>query len=60
MTSSLVGSEIVYKRQLTLRNELTTLFAKTEGLEAEAVHLKDQLAYLSTCLLYTSDAADDM
>eukprot|EP00975_Prorocentrum_lima_P046632 9746231-Prorocentrum_lima.AAC.1 len=61
MTSSLVGSEMCIRDRLMtidyVRSQENPAYALTKGLTA-AVHRKAKL--LLCCLLYTSDAADDM
>eukprot|EP00969_Alexandrium_andersonii_P233083 10291062-Alexandrium_andersonii.AAC.1 len=61
MSASLVGSEDVYKRQARLL--LAFLRARGAALsqqECAALGAQIHLGVQNACLLYTSDAADDM
>eukprot|EP00975_Prorocentrum_lima_P021121 4443684-Prorocentrum_lima.AAC.1 len=61
MTSSLVGSEMCIRDRLL--ETIHKFYAKAEGLNPDSVSFKREYAMvigLPFCLLYTSDAADDM
>eukprot|EP00975_Prorocentrum_lima_P028441 5976764-Prorocentrum_lima.AAC.1 len=60
MTSSLVGSEMCIRDSFgTLPDQLSGPFATCHGGELHTDE-NDRATDLQTCLLYTSDAADDM
>eukprot|EP00969_Alexandrium_andersonii_P270613 11961940-Alexandrium_andersonii.AAC.1 len=61
MSASLVGSEMCIRDSLWMRAWFRYLGLAPKGLRlACAVRFGTNLARLSGCLLYTSDAADDM
>eukprot|EP00975_Prorocentrum_lima_P038657 8120117-Prorocentrum_lima.AAC.1 len=61
MTSSLVGSEMCIRDSLKGRQDMLRAWRPAAGL-LDGTGLHDMLTYkmLQCCLLYTSDAADDM
>eukprot|EP00975_Prorocentrum_lima_P044230 9273191-Prorocentrum_lima.AAC.1 len=60
MTSSLVGSEDVYKRQALISSDRTYIQEFLRAVEEVGLRYGLQLNETKCCLLYTSDAADDM
>eukprot|EP00975_Prorocentrum_lima_P050483 10574175-Prorocentrum_lima.AAC.1 len=60
MTSSLVGSEMCIRDRLHTPPALSAMALQRRGAGLIVCHLRYAPFYLRGCLLYTSDAADDM
>eukprot|EP00975_Prorocentrum_lima_P000680 134543-Prorocentrum_lima.AAC.1 len=60
MTSSLVGSEMCIRDRLERVEQLARENRQKQMAQNSLNLEKQQAATLKTCLLYTSDAADDM
>eukprot|EP00969_Alexandrium_andersonii_P031297 1365829-Alexandrium_andersonii.AAC.1 len=61
MSASLVGSEMCIRDRAELETEIVEADnVETEIVEKEIVETEIKAEIAETCLLYTSDAADDM
>eukprot|EP00975_Prorocentrum_lima_P058598 12290866-Prorocentrum_lima.AAC.1 len=60
MTSSLVGSEMCIRDRCSSRSREPDVAASQRKHRCSSAHGGSPLATVEGCLLYTSDAADDM
>eukprot|EP00975_Prorocentrum_lima_P014177 3010650-Prorocentrum_lima.AAC.1 len=60
MTSSLVGSEMCIRDRADGALEYSGALVERAGHKDISVSFRDYAANIKPCLLYTSDAADDM